>query len=212
MRLFQGAALGALAGFLALTVLVSAFPTLQLDVTITRAIQRLPVDVTFPLMRLVSWPGYAPQVLGVLLGLSLLVGWRLGRRAGWLAAGLGVASLALNSLVKVAIHRPRPTADLVTVMRQVANYSFPSGHVMFYTAFFGFLFFLIYALPRQPERRHPLRWLAQVLCGALVVLVGPSRIYLGAHWASDVLAAYLLGGLLLAGGVWVYRRVSQAGA
>jgi undecaprenyl-diphosphatase len=71
---------------------------------------------------------------------------------------------------------------------------------MFYTIFFGVLIFLA----RQWLPRAPARALA-LLMGSLVVLVGPSRIYLGAHWLSDVLAAYLLGAIMLAFAVEGYR-------
>ena len=62
-----------------------------------------------------------------------------------------------------------------------------------YVALFGFLAYLAWIALRS----RVLRWAAVSLCVVLLVLVGPSRIYLGAHWASDVLGGYLLGGLWL---------------
>jgi undecaprenyl-diphosphatase len=155
-------------------------------------------------MRMVSWPGYGPQVLGVVTVLSGLL-WRLElREEALLCALAGLASLLSNNLLKLIIARPRPSADLVDVITQVTGYSFPSGHVMFYTAFFGFLFFLSYMLLKSSWKR----WLLLLLFGGLVVLVGPSRIYLGNHWASDVYAAYLMGSLILAGVITLYNRWS----
>jgi undecaprenyl-diphosphatase len=70
-----------------------------------------------------------------------------------------------------------------------------------YVTFFGFLLFLVFTLFK------PVIWrfLAGVVFGALIVLVGPSRVYLGAHWASDVVGAYLLGSLCLVVAIWFYR-------
>ena len=107
----------------------------------------------------------------------------------------------INVWAKELIRRPRPAIDLVNVFRILDSYSFPSGHVMFYVGFFGFLWFLIFTL-----LRHSLpRMLLLGLLGSLILLVGLSRIYLGQHWASDVLGAYLLGGLTLAAILQFYR-------
>ena len=58
------------------------------------------------------------------------------------------------------------------------------------------------------------RWwriLLLVVSACYVVLVGPSRIYLGDHWASDVLGSYLIGGVLLGMALWIYLRLKREG-
>jgi undecaprenyl-diphosphatase len=72
---------------------------------------------------------------------------------------------------------------------------------MFYVGFFGFIWFLAFAL----LKRSPGRTLVLVILGSMVALIGISRIYLGQHWASDVLGAYLLGSILLMGIIQFYR-------
>jgi membrane-associated phospholipid phosphatase len=89
----------------------------------------------------------------------------------------------------------------VTVLQQLNSYSFPSGHVLTYTAFFGFLLFLTFTLLKPSTARVFLL----IILGGLVTLIGLSRIYVGDHWASDVTGAYLLGSLFLVLCIYVYR-------
>jgi undecaprenyl-diphosphatase len=79
--------------------------------------------------------------------------------------------------------------------------SFPSGHTVHYVVFFGFLWFLAFT----PLRLPGLRWAMLGLLAGMMLLVGPARIYRGAHWASDVLGGYLLGAALLLGNISLYR-------
>jgi undecaprenyl-diphosphatase len=72
---------------------------------------------------------------------------------------------------------------------------------MFYTIFFGFLIFLV----MKYTPRTTLRAIALLLLGGIILLVGPSRMYLGAHWLSDVVAGYLIGLVYLGWAIVIYR-------
>jgi membrane-associated phospholipid phosphatase len=115
------------------------------------------------------------------LGLYLL--WR--RRFYWLAAvATSVAGGALlNRLLKYSFHRPRPHFD--DPILKLTSYSFPSGHTMMATVLYGVV--AAYLLAKTPDWR----WRVLIILSAslLIALVGSSRIYLGAHYLSDVLGA-----------------------
>ncbi len=201
-RLFQAYLVAAILGFALLFGLALSTPYFVIDLSVTHAVQRYDAAWFTTLMAAVSWPGFAPQalVLPALVCLALFaVRLRWEAVCGGLFAALGASGV--GTAVKFIVHRPRPTPDLVGVIQQLDSYSFPSGHVLFYTAFFGFLFYLAYTL----LKRSWWRTLLLILLGTLVALVGVSRIALGQHWFSDVLGAYLLGSVWLALTVQVYR-------
>ena len=202
---FQVALLAALGAFAVLTLMVSATPLFGIDLQITRALQAVSSPLFAMLMSLVSWPGFPPQSL-IMTGFVAWLLYRYGLQ--WEAVTALFAAMlsgAVNLLVKELIRRPRPTGDLVEVISILESYSFPSGHVMFYVGFFGYLWFLVFTLLKSSWRRT----LLLCLFGTLIVLVGPSRIYLGHHWASDILGASLLGGVTLAMILQFYRWGKQ---
>lgn len=183
-----------------LTFLVKTTPSFSTDLQITRAIQTIHFPPFTGLMSLVSWPGFVPQSF-IITGLVILLIYGLGLHWEAVTALIGaIFSTALNLLVKDLVQRPRPVAGPVTVINILDSYSFPSGHVMFYLGFFGFIGFLLFSLLKPSLKRS----LLMIFFGSFIVLIGISRIYLGQHWASDVLGAYLLGSLTLAAIVQFY--------
>jgi membrane-associated phospholipid phosphatase len=199
-RLVFAGALLALLAVAGLTVLASLYAVFPLDVEFTQELQEDQWALVSQLMYLVSLPGYAPWSWLLVCAVTLLLGLLLGWRDGLYLLLLTVAQGLVNGLIKRAIGRPRPIDSLVEVFVPNHGFSFPSGHVMFYTVFFGFLLFLV--LTRMPASGW--RWAAGLPLAALVLLIGPSRIILGAHWLSDVLAAYLLSLVILVLGIEGY--------
>ena len=185
-----------------LAALVRLYQVLPFDLSATRELQE-PRGTWFrEIMIYVSFFGYMPwSAITVAVG-TVFIGILLGWKDGAFLLGTTIAQGLANFGIKTAIGRARPSNSLVEVFSQVSGNSFPSGHVMFYTVFFGFLFFL--AWTRLPNAAP--RWLALIFTGALVLLVGPSRIFLGAHWLSDVIAAYLLGFIMLGFTLEFYLR------
>jgi membrane-associated phospholipid phosphatase len=170
-----------------------------------------------------QWPGLAQLMHGVsladnnVLGPALLISGAclvLATCRAWREAAALIGIVLVGQAVWVVsgqlVGRPRPTPDLVHVLVEGDGIhgfpSFPSGHTVYYTAFFGFLWFLTYTKVAHPV----LRWPLLGVFGGLVLLIGVARLYLGAHWVTDVIGGYLLGGAVLTVGISLYRRWSGA--
>ncbi len=199
--LFQFYVLAAIVAFSLLAILVSTSAYVPIDISITRGLQTDHASWFSLLMQAVSWFGYSIQGAVTLIIVVILLYYIGLRWEAVMAAFAGIGNEVINTLIKIVVHRPRPTSSLVHVFAQLGSYSFPSGHVMYYTSFFGFLLFLVFSL----LKRSWIRTLLMTILALLIVLVGPSRIFLGEHWATDVLAAYLAGSLVLSAAILIYR-------
>ena len=129
--------------------------------------------------------GFSALASPVILAVTLLVvgAFAPGRAPGWCAAINLVCAVGLNYVLKEVVQRPRPEG-----FRLVAEsgYSFPSGHSMVSMAFYGLLIWMVW----HYEKNRLLRFLFVLALTGIIVLVGVSRIYLGVHYASDVLAGF----------------------
>jgi undecaprenyl-diphosphatase len=176
------------------------------DLATAHALQALPLPGLYFIMRAASIFGdrWTPYLL---TAVTMITFFALRRRSEAFGLILSVGGSALiNRLIKVIIARPRPSSDLVRVFRSISSQSFPSGHVTFYVCYFGFLFFVAYALlPRRSIERRA----ALTVTALFVALIGFSRVYLGEHWPSDALGAYLLSGMWLAFSLQMYRYWKQ---
>jgi undecaprenyl-diphosphatase len=157
------------------------------------------------IMRVVTWLGST----AVIIPLGLIVGiWFVRRRHEWrplvlLAAGVAGA-VALYDLVKVLVGRPRPPQAIW--IGHFPAPAFPSGHATQTVAFYSLLA-IIAGAGRSPRVKLAL-WSTAVL---LALVVGFSRIYLGAHWLTDVLGGYALGAFWAAVVVTVMLIASTRG-
>jgi undecaprenyl-diphosphatase len=122
----------------------------------------------------------------------VLILWRIGKREALMLVLAGLLSI-LNYLFKALIGRPRPSADLVQVMIKESNNSFPSSHAFFSILLLGTLIYLL----NKYLKKRVLKITLSIIIGFLILLVGITRIYLGVHWYSDVIAGYIFGGFFL---------------
>lgn len=199
--LFQFVLVMGIVGFAVLTFLVKTIQSFPIDLRITLGIQSINLPLFGGLMWAISWIGFFPQsiIITMLVIIAILF---FGLQ--WEAVTAIIASIltiTVNLIVKDLVARPRPLPTAVHVFSKLTDYSFPSGHVMYYVGFFGFVGFLAFTLLKHSWPRVVLLTVVSVLVG----LVGISRIYEGEHWASDVLGAYILGALCLWGIIQIYR-------
>ncbi|MDP8974029.1 MAG: phosphatase PAP2 family protein [Actinomycetota bacterium] len=176
------------------------------DAAITMKLQEQTHPRVHRLMQVVSWPGFPPQsriIPPTLAAAMMLAGFRIEGIFQLLAWGTGGVSFTIKRVMR----RSRPGgADFPTIRVIVARLggsSFPSGHVLNYMGIYGFLSYLVYTWIRPTAIR---RAILSVLL-SLIALVGPSRIYLGHHWFTDVMASYLLGTTYLIALTGLYRRL-----
>jgi undecaprenyl-diphosphatase len=145
-------------------------------------------------MKVVTWLGSVTVVAfaAVIVGLIFFV-WRRDLRILVGALIVLVGAIASANVMQEAVARPRPPAGVRLV--SVSGWSFPSGHTTQALAGWGVMV-LVGSAGRSFRVRSAL-WTAVAL---IALMVGVSRIYLGAHWFTDVLGAYALAGVWLAGG------------
>lgn len=187
-----------------------AFAALQFeyfswDLTLTRRVQSFRNPVLHAWMHYVSWIGQGAAKNVGLYAMTVLafVAVGLKREAVFCALTAGVAH-AISGAFKIVVARPRPSSDLVEVLMQYSSKSFPSGHVLSFVGFYGLLIYFSFTLIMPAGWRA---FFASVF-GILILSVGPSRVYVGAHWPSDVAGGYILGAAWLMLAIALYRRGS----
>ncbi len=132
-----------------------------------------------------TWCGNGLTLTLVAVAASVALFFARARADAVFLAAASIGAGALNALLKLAFSRPRPI--LLTHLSQAGGYSFPSGHAMASAAIYG-------AVALVWIRRFPrARWPVTLGFGLVVLGIGASRIYLGVHYPSDVLAGFALG-------------------
>ncbi len=177
---------------------VSGDPLVRADAAIYHALQGLRTATGDRVM--ISFTELGDTVVVIAVTAAVFVYLAARRRwrsaAYWLAAVAGAS--ALNTVIKLALHRARPGELLFT---GASAFSFPSGHSTANLAMYGFLGFLA-----AREVRPALRPAIGISVITLVLLIAGSRLYLGAHWFSDVVAGLAFGTLWLAMLMMFYIR------
>jgi undecaprenyl-diphosphatase len=158
---------------------------------------RTPVDLATPIgppwllqsaIDISALGGYT--VLWLAGAATLIFLFAFGKRSeALLLGGSLVGASTINALLKIFLHRPRP--EVVPHLAHVSSASFPSGHAMISAAVYLTLGIMV-------AQTQTSRWARAYLLGfavLLVLLIGCSRVFLGVHWPSDVLAGWCFGAI-----------------
>jgi membrane-associated phospholipid phosphatase len=201
-----GAALSGLA-YVGLSYVVRVPRPLAGDLRLARWVQ----DVRWPPLAWLLWwvsaLGFPPALPAIPVAAATWL-WLAKHRLEALCVLASSAAGATAVMLKLVATRPRPDASLVRVHSTLKDYSFPSGHVATYTGLCGFLAYLSHVDGVTWKERR----LVPAICGLVIGLMGPSRVYRGHHWASDVLGGYILGFgqlLLVLGSYRRLRRIRE---
>lgn len=172
--------------FALLTLYATGHSYMPFDVSVERWIQGVSWG---PLVTVFYWFDWLEGTRQYVAGIAVIL---VVSAFNWKNAPLmlfAAASTAVYTITELAIQRPRPTEDLVRVLRHTSSFSYPSGHVVFFSwavvlLVVGLLF------GRVP------RWLigvAWVVAALVLGVAAIGRVYLGEHWPSDVIAGLALG-------------------
>lgn len=166
--------------FVALAIIPDSRQLSSVDGTVSGLVKQAQRPELDRPMRLLSFVGSGTFIIpvGVLL---LAIVWTRHRRLGVVLTGAAITGALGSTLVKWLISRPRP---------HLRPYAYPSGHTVSIVIFFGLLIYVIWAF----ELPRPVRWAVVALGVVATIGVATSRVYLGAHWFTDVAGGFT-GGL-----------------
>jgi membrane-associated phospholipid phosphatase len=185
----------ALAGYLALALIAANQPLSDVDHRVRAVVQlaRLPwLDIV-----MVAVTGLGQNYgLIPLIAVGSAILWRPSRRWAVALPILMAGTGALQLIAKWAVDRPRPN---------LAAWGFPSGHVLSLVVYFGLVTYLLATSTAAPSRRR----LGYGGCVGIVAAVGFSRLYLEAHWVSDLAGGLTLGLAYLLATIWLVEGIAQ---
>ncbi len=176
-------------GFLALLFLIFLRGEIPFDPWIQSAVLQLRDPMVTRLLTLLTYTANWQFITGVCLILLILPWTRF--YPGLVFSAAPLFSTALYKLIKEIVQRNRPEETLHLI--QQGGYSFPSGHAMTGLVFYGLTLYFILSFIKKSS----IRWMLLAIGVTYIFLIGFSRIYLGVHYPSDVLAGWCLGGLQL---------------
>jgi undecaprenyl-diphosphatase len=191
-----------LVGFVASLVTTSGLVTLhdeilkasfeQRDIAIQTWVHGFAEPVLTKLMEGLSWIG-SPLVVTPTVTLAVAwMGWRRRRDDALLVAAAALGGVALDTVMKLHFRRSRPDVPWAFVHEH--SFSFPSGHSVMAMVMYGIIVY------KTEDKLQSKRARAALMVGAFLMVagIGVSRVYLGAHYPSDVAGGYFVGAVWLA--------------
>lgn len=175
--------------FIINTILVICNKVSLIDKSIHDFVIKFSSEVTTTIMKIFTF--FGSTIFIVILSIILFIIFIILKQKdkAFKTAGAIIISTIINNIIKIIIRRPRP--EYMTVVEK--TFSYPSGHTMASTTLYGILLYLL--LKSNLNKTYKIGF--GIILGNLPLLVGISRIYLGAHFFTDVFGGYLLSGIIL---------------
>jgi undecaprenyl-diphosphatase len=157
----------------------------RFDTTVTSSVQHWPSWLQIPMLVITNTG--QPLAMALLAAAVCVFAWQHAQMRIVYSMVVGVLAMGANSLLKHYVHRPRPDTLYVSNMYFKTS-SFPSGHAFGAAVILGILAYLA-------AKYLPTPWsiLLPIFLGFFIFAVGVSRIYVGAHYPTDVIAGWILG-------------------
>lgn len=159
-----------------------------LDTVLANCIYTFRTPVLTEIMKGITYLGNPISVVIFLLAVFLLLFVLKKRKYIYSILISSILGEAFVYIMKMVVQRPRPLIQNALVIE--TDPSFPSGHAMIAVTVYGLIFYFLIGICKKNWQKI----LVTVVGGLLILSIGISRIYLGVHWPSDILASYLLGG------------------
>ena len=174
---------------------------LGIDLAMQQAFINMRTDLITPFMKVVTHS--TDTITIVILCVALLLLPMTRKKMGLPLTVAALINMGTYKAMKHIFLRARP--DVIYHLVEQGGYSFPSGHSATSMLVYGLLFYMI----GKYCNNQKLKVLLQAVCGILVLTVGPSRLYVGVHWATDVLAGWCVGAAVLMAAVYLIERFGK---
>ena len=163
------------------------------------------------------WVTHLGGIAGIIIVGTVLTSFLFVRK-NYLHIGAFFTSLfsggILAILIKMIIKRPRPEWPFPVYIE--SSFSFPSGHATMAVILYGFIAYLLWHTSTGSVQvsstllsARKIRWISTILAILIILVIGFTRLYLGVHYFSDVIAGYILGTLCLMGGIYMIKRFNK---
>lgn len=171
--------------FFILMIFVAVKKDLFVDYHGYKFVSSFTSDSLTRILKVITLMGSAKFLIGLTVGLVIVFLIKKEYRYALFVSLNILCAYLLNSIIKYIIRRNRPVGHRLI---EENGFSFPSGHSMVGFAVYTFLIYLVY----KNIKNKVLKIILIILLSLLIILIGFSRVYLGVHYTSDVLAGYLI--------------------